>query len=85
MINMKNAKSIRKNIIFPVTLISRFNAINGELGMDFSAFVRVAIEEKIKQLEKTKLDKELAEGYAANADLDRTTCEEFKFVDGENI
>ena len=82
---MKITKTVRKNIIFPEDLISRFNAINGDLGMDFSTFVRKSVEEKIKQQENLKLQKELAEGYTANADLDRATCEEFKFVDGENI
>jgi hypothetical protein len=27
----------------------------------------------------------LKEGYRANAELDRVTCKEFRFVDGENI
>jgi len=82
---MQNSKKVRKNIIFPEKLISRFNAVNAELGMDFSTFVRTDLEEKIKHLEKLKLEKELAEGYAANANLDRATCDDFKFVDGENI
>lgn len=82
---MKSAKTIRKNIIFLEDLILRFNAVNGELGTDFSTFVRESMEEKIKQLEKLKLQKELAEGYAANVGLDRTTCDDFRFVDGEDI
>ena len=82
---MQKSRTIRKNIIFPEKLISRFNAVNGESGIDFSTFVRTALEEKIKHLEKLKLEKELAEGYAANANLDRATCDDFRFVDGENI
>lgn len=84
-INMQNSKTVRKNIIFPEKLISRFNAVNGESGMNFSTFVRIAMEEKIEHLEKLKLEKKLAEGYAANANLDRVTCNDFKFVNGENI
>ena len=75
----------RKNIIFPIDLISRFETANKMLRIDFSNFVRDAIEEKLKRLEKERIEKELKEGYLANADLDRATCEEFKFVDGENI
>ena len=82
---MQKSRTIRKNIIFPEKLIARFNAVNGESGIDFSTFVRTALEEKIKHLEKLKLEKELAEGYAANANLDRATCDDFRFVDGENI
>ena len=82
---MKVNNTIRKNIIFPIDLISRFEIENKKLGIDFSNFVRDAINEKLKRLEKERLEKELADGYLANADLDRATCEEFKFVDGENI
>jgi hypothetical protein len=82
---MKVNNSIRKNIIFPIDLISRFKKENRRLGVDFSNFVRDAIDEKLKRIEKERLEKELKEGYQANADLDRATCEEFKFVDGENI
>jgi len=82
---MKVNKTIRKNIIFPIDLISRFETESKKLGIDFSNFVRDAINEKLKKIEKERLEKELEEGYLANADLDRATCEEFKFVDGENI
>jgi hypothetical protein len=82
---MKVNDTVRKNIIFPVDLISRFKKENRKLGVDFSNFVREAIDEKLKRIEKERLEKELEEGYLANADIDRATCEEFKFVDGENI
>jgi hypothetical protein len=82
---MKVNKNIRKNIIFPIDLISRFESENKITGIDFSKFVRDAIDEKLKRIEKERLEKELKEGYLANADLDRTTCEEFKYIDGENI
>jgi len=82
---MKVNNTIRKNIIFPVDLISRFEEEKRKSGVDFSNFVRDAVDEKLKQIEKERLEKELKEGYQANAELDRSTCEEFRFVDGENI
>ena len=82
---MKLNNTIRKNIIFPIDLISRFEKENRKLGVDFSNFVRDAIDEKLNRIEKERLENELREGYLANADLDRTTCEDFKFVDGENV
>lgn len=82
---MKEHKAVRKNIIFPIDLMSRFETENKKLGIDFSNFVRDAMDDKLKRIEKERLEKELEEGYLANADLDRATCEEFKFVDGENI
>ena len=66
-------------------LISRFEKEKRKSGVDFSHFVRDAIDEKLKRIENERLEKELKEGYQANEELDRATCEEFKFVDGENI
>ena len=82
---MKMNNTKRKYIIFPIDLLNRFEKENRKLGVDFSNFVREAIDEKLNRIEKERLEKELKEGYLANSDLDRATCEEFKFVDGENI
>ena len=82
---MKVNGTIRKNIIFPIEIISRFEEENKKLNIDFSNFVRDAINEKLKKMEKLRLEKELEAGYLANADLDRDTCKDFKFVDAENI
>lgn len=82
---MKVNGTIRKNIIFPIDIISRFEKVNKKLNIDFSHFVRDAINEKLKRIEKLRLEKELEAGYLANADLDRVTCKDFKFVDAENI
>ena len=82
---MKMNGTIRKNIIFPIDIISRFEEENKKLNIDFSSFVRDAINEKLKRMEKLRLEKELEAGYLANADLDRETCKDFKFIDAENI
>ena len=82
---MKINGTIRKNIIFPIDIISRFEEENKKLNIDFSSFVRDAINEKLKRMEKLRLEKELEAGYLANADLDRETCKDFKFIDTENI
>ena len=82
---MKINGTIRKNIIFPIDIISRFEEENKKLNIDFSSFVRDAINEKLKRMEKLRLEKELEAGYLANADLDRETFKDFKFIDAENI
>ena len=82
---MKVNGTIRKNIIFPIDIISRFEEENKKMNIDFSNFVRDAINEKLKRMEKLRLEKELEAGYLANADLDRETCKDFKFIDTENI
>jgi len=40
---MKVSGTIRKNIIFPIDIISRFEEENIKLNIDFSNFVRDAI------------------------------------------
>lgn len=37
----------------------------------------------IENTSQEKLEKELAGGYIANAELDLKTCDDFKYVDGE--
>lgn len=78
-------KTVRKNINFPFELIAKISILSKELNTDFSKFVREATEERLERIEKEILEKELAEGYKANAKLDLETCEDFKHVDSENI
>jgi hypothetical protein len=46
---------------------------------------RPAGERYLKALKRLQLERELAEGYAANAALDRRICGDFAYVDAENI
>ena len=41
----------------------------------------VAVERCVKELKRQRLERELAEGYAANAALDRQICGDFSHVD----
>jgi len=50
-----------------------------------SDFIRKAIEERIEKAKKEQLEKELEEGYKAKAKLNLKICEDFKYVDEENI
>jgi hypothetical protein len=47
--------------------------------------VRSAVEQYVKELQRQRLERELAEGYAANAALDRRICGDFSYVDAENV
>ena len=82
---MSDKKTIRKNINFPYEVVAKINHFVKEQRTDFSKFVRDAAEERIKKLEKEKLERELIEGYKANAELDKRTCDDFKYIDSENI
>jgi len=80
---MYSTKPIRKQIIFNSEIAEKIEKYSTSLNEDFSKFIREASRERIERIEKERLEKELAEGYAANADLDLKTCDDFKHVDGE--
>ncbi len=48
-------------------------------------FIRSAVVHTLADLERRALERDLAEGYRANAALDRQICRDFSHVDGENI
>jgi hypothetical protein len=53
--------------------------------MKRSAFIREAVREYLHRLARRKLARELAEGYRANAALNRQISEEFIHVDADNL
>jgi metal-responsive CopG/Arc/MetJ family transcriptional regulator len=78
--------SPRKIIVeFPPELFSRMDHMREEVSVNRSAFIRSAVEHYIRALERRKLEKELAEGYAANAELDAEITREFAHVDAEHL
>ena len=56
-----------------------------EVFMERSALIRDAIRQYLHRLAQRKLARELAEGYRANATLDRQISEEFIHVDADNL
>lgn len=74
-------KNVRKQILFSADLAKRIQAMSLDVNEDFSSFVRKAAEERVKKIERERLFLDLAEGYAANADLDRGTCRDFRHAD----
>ncbi|MBU4350551.1 hypothetical protein KJ830_09185 [bacterium] len=77
--------NIRKNVCFPDYLLKETQEITNKLGTNFSSFVRKAMEEYIEKVKIEILKKELIEQCQNTAQLNLETCEDFKFVDGENI
>lgn len=82
----KEAKEGKKVIVeFSEQLLRRTEAAATELETDRSKLIRNAVEAFLSALERQKLERELAEAYAANAPLALQICEEFSHVDGEDI
>ena len=80
---MAKSKTVRKNINFPVDLIKKISEVKEDT--DFSNFIREAAKEKVKNIERQKLEENLKQGYKAKAELNKKICGDFKYVDGENI
>lgn len=80
---MKDIK--RMNFALPLSSFYEMKQIANSLKMTHSNFIRKSILLHIEKTKKEKLAIELVEGYKANANLDKKTCADFKFIDGENI
>jgi metal-responsive CopG/Arc/MetJ family transcriptional regulator len=78
--------STRKIIVdFPDALYLETQKAVQELSMKRSAFIREAVREHLHRLARRKLERELAEGYRANAALNRQISEDFIHVDADNL
>ena len=75
----------RININFSDNLLYEIKRTSKELNMNLSEFVREATEVYSSKIKEEKLKKELSEGYKAKAKLNLKICEDYKYIDGENI
>jgi metal-responsive CopG/Arc/MetJ family transcriptional regulator len=76
----------RKIIVdFPEPLYSRTEKATRELATSRSALIRLAVERFLEVLSNQRLERELLEGYQANAKLNQRIAQDFSHVDAENI
>jgi metal-responsive CopG/Arc/MetJ family transcriptional regulator len=74
----------RKVIVeFPIGLYIETERMTNELSISRSALIRSAVQAFLEQRSREKLEKELAEGYTANALQARQTAKEFSNLDSE--
>ena len=78
-------KSKKVIVEFPDALYAETRKAVEELAIKRSVFLRDAVREYLKLLQRRKLVRELADGYRANAGLNRKISEEFQHVDAENL
>lgn len=76
---------IRVNILLPDKLKEEVKKISKEQNTNFSYFVREATKEHLNRVKKEILEKELIEQCKETAKLNLEICDEFKYVDGENL
>jgi metal-responsive CopG/Arc/MetJ family transcriptional regulator len=84
---VKSKASMTRKIIvdFPDALYEETQRAVQELSVKRSALIREAVREYLHRLARRKLARELAEGYRANAALNRQISEEFVHVDADNL
>lgn len=82
----KHSTTTRKICLnLPASTLEKTDAEATKLRITRSDVIREAIESYIKSVSEARLNKELKEGYIANAGLAKKVCEEWKFVDAENL
>jgi metal-responsive CopG/Arc/MetJ family transcriptional regulator len=72
-------------IEFPENLLRRTEQAASELATSRSVVIRSAVEEFLSAMRRRELERILAEGYAANAAMDRHISEEFSSIDSEEV
>lgn len=69
----------------PQSLLDQAEHATRNLSINRSELIRRAVEHFVRSLQQAQLERELAEGYQANAKLDRALGEEFAAVDYDHF
>lgn len=85
----KSRASVRRTsrvlLEFPSGLLERADRAAAEIATTRSELVRTAVEQLVSGMEKQRLERELAEAYAANASMNLKLAREFEHVDREGF
>jgi metal-responsive CopG/Arc/MetJ family transcriptional regulator len=79
------ARPKRVMVEFPQPLYQRVAEAAEEMAVNRSKLIRLALGSYLAARQKEKLEQQLAEGYIANAELNRAIAEEFSHIDGESF
>ena len=70
---------------FPARLLERADQAALGLETNRSELIRQAVERLLEDMEASKLERELADAYAANSEMNRALAREFAAVDREGL
>ena len=70
---------------FPAVLLERADEAARNLETNRSDLIRNAVERLLDVMESREFEKELAQAYAANAEMNRVLAKEFVAVDREGL
>ena len=72
-------------IEFPSNLLKRADAVARSLEINRSGLIRNAVERLLDEIESREFERQLAAGYAANAEMNRALAREFSAIDREGL
>ena len=82
---LQRASTKRILIEFPENLLERTEAAAEELSTDRSKLIRSAVENFLESMEQQRIQRELEEAYAANANFALLVCDDLAHLDGDAI
>ena len=80
---MPRPKSKKITVDIPLPLYEATDRAASDLNTTISVFVRDSMSRRLRSIERAKLDRELKEGYLANAALGDQISKEFESIDAE--
>jgi metal-responsive CopG/Arc/MetJ family transcriptional regulator len=75
---------IKVAVDFPAPLFRETEQAAHELSVNRSQLIRSAVEIFLRQRNREKLERAIAESFHANRDLDRRLMDEFRHVDADS-
>jgi metal-responsive CopG/Arc/MetJ family transcriptional regulator len=79
----REAKCVKIAIDFPAPLLRETERAMHELSINRSHLIRSAVEMFLRQREREKLERAIAESFEVNRELDQNLVDEFKYVEAE--
>ena len=78
-----SAQNVKKYFLLPQSLYQRANEISGELGLNFSELLRKALEKFVSQIEKERIDKEIANACKFFYETDKEMASDWRSAEGK--
>ena len=82
---MMDRNSVKINICLSNELKEEVKKVSKDLNSNISNFIREATCEHLKKVKKEILKNDLIEQCRETAQLNCEICDDFKYIDGENI
>jgi metal-responsive CopG/Arc/MetJ family transcriptional regulator len=74
--------NVKKYFLLPKSLYEKADEIGEKLGMNFSQLMRTALENYVAQVEKEKINNEIAEACKFYYDIDKQIASEWRPAEG---